>query len=155
VFTPQSEGEIPSLSYSPLLEPISGEWKPELRLIEWWGSPGAWGYSRAALALKHPFLEGLPQAVALEAQPAYQRVAPRFTWLMTGQPELVQVERAVVEFSLGVDAPYTSDLLSVSWGKGSLVLNTLHLAEHLDEDPAADRILQNILQTLATQAVDS
>jgi hypothetical protein len=155
VFTPQSEGEIPSLSYSPLLEPISGEWKPELRLIEWWGSPGAWGYSRAALALKHPFLDGLPQAVALEAQPAYQRVAPRFTWLMTGQPELVQVERAVVEFSLGVDAPYTSDLLSVSWGKGSLVLNTLHLAEHLDEDPAADRILQNILQTLATQAVDS
>jgi hypothetical protein len=149
VFTPQSEEEVPSLSYSSLLEPISGEWKPDLRLIDWWGSPGAWGYSRAVLALQHPFLEGLPQAVALEAQPAYHRVAPRFTWLMTGQPELVHVERAVVEFSLGVDAPYTSDLFSVSLGKGTLVLNTLHLAEHLGTDPAADGILQNIIRTLA------
>jgi hypothetical protein len=155
VFTPNSEEAIPNLSYSSLLEAISGEWKPDLRLIGWWGSPGAWGYSRAVLALQHPFLEGLPQAVALEAQPAYQRVAPRFTWVMTGQPELVHVERAVVEFSLGVDAPYTSDLFSVSCGRGTLVLNTLHLAEHLDADPAADRILENILKTLARQAVDS
>jgi hypothetical protein len=51
---------------------------------------------------------------------------------MTGQPELIRVKRAVVEFSLGVDAPYTADLLSVSWGRGTLVLNTLHVAEHLD-----------------------
>ena len=152
MFAPRTGENIPSPSFSPLLEPISGEWKPDLRLIDWWGSPGSWGYSRAALALEHPFLEGLPQAVALEAQPAYQRVAPRFTWLMTGQPELIHVDRAVVEFSLGVDAPYTSDLFSVSWGKGTLVLNTLHLAEHLDTDPAADRILQNILRTLARQA---
>jgi hypothetical protein len=155
VFTARSEDEVPSLSYSSLLEPISGEWKPELRLIDWWGSPGAWGYSRAALALQHSFLEGLPQAVALEAQPAYQRVAPRYTWVMTGQPALVHAERAVVEFSLGVDAPYTSDLFSLSWGQGTLVLNTLHLAEYLDVDPAADRILENIIRTLARQAVDS
>jgi hypothetical protein len=150
VFTPTSEADIPNLSYSTLLEPISGEWKPELRMIDWWGSPGAWGYSRAALALQHPYLDGLPQSVALEAQPAYQRVAPRFTWVMTGQPELAQVDRAVVEFSLGVDAPYTSDLFSVSWGKGTLVLNSLHLAEHLDDDPAADRIVQNIITALTS-----
>jgi hypothetical protein len=61
----------------------------------------------------------------------------------------------VVEFSLAVDAPYTSDLFSVSYGQGTLVLNTLHLAEHLDIDPAADRILENIIRTLARQAVDS
>lgn len=66
----------PSLSFSPLMEPVISDWKPELREISWWGSPGAWGYSRTALALQHSFLEGLPQAVALEAQPAYQRVAP-------------------------------------------------------------------------------
>ena len=119
-------------------------------MIDWWGSPGAWGYSRAALALEHTYLEGLPQSVALEAQPAYQRVAPRFTWVMTGQPELAQVDRAVAEFSLGVDAPYTSDLFSISWGKGTLVLNTLHLAENLDDDPAADRILQNIITGLTS-----
>jgi hypothetical protein len=138
----------PSLSFSPLLEPVIGEWKPELREITWWGSPGAWGYSRTALALKHPFLEGLPQAVALEAQPAYQRVAPKFTWLMTGAPELANVDSAVVESSLHVDAPYTADLFSIASGKGTLVLNTLHLAENLNSDPAADRILENILQNL-------
>jgi hypothetical protein len=29
--------------FSDLLEPVSGKWKPELRKIDWWGSPGAWG----------------------------------------------------------------------------------------------------------------
>lgn len=34
-------------------------------------------------------------------------------------------------------------------GKGTLVLNTLNIAEHLGADPAADRILENILTNLA------
>jgi hypothetical protein len=148
VFSLQPSEDLPERSYSSLLEPISGDWKPDLRL-GWWGSPGGWGYSRAALALQHPFLDGLPQAVALEAQPAYHRVAPRFTWQMAGQPELVHVESAVAEFALNVDAAYTSDLCSISCGKGTLVLNTLHLAEHLGTDPAADRILENIIRTIA------
>jgi hypothetical protein len=135
-----------SQSYSGLLEPIMGGWKPELREISWWGSPGSWGYSRTALALQHPFLEGLPQAVALEAQPEYKRIAPQFTWLMTGVPTLAAVDSAVVESSLHVDLPYTADLFRVVCGQGTLVLNTLHLAENLNTDPAADRILENILK---------
>ncbi|HEX4022147.1 MAG TPA: hypothetical protein VHX63_13455 [Acidobacteriaceae bacterium] len=145
-------------SYSPLMGPVIGNsptipdypgWKPVLKAISWWGSPGAWGYSRTALALQHPFLEGLPQAVALEAQPAYQRVAPRYTWDITGAPELAEVDSAVVENALNVDGPYTADLFSVTSGEGRMVLNTLHLAENLDTDPASDRILENILLVLA------
>lgn len=136
------------LSCSPLMKTVIGGWKPELREISWWGTPGAWGYSRTALALQHPFLEGLPQAVALEAQPAYQRVAPEYTWFLASVPELANIDTAVVESSLHVDAPYTADLLSVTSGEGRIVLNTLHLAENLDTDPAADRILENILLTL-------
>jgi hypothetical protein len=135
-------------SYSKLLQPLSGGWKPELRRISWWGSPGAWGYSRTALALNHPFLDGLPQAVPLEAQPVYQRVAPEFTWLLSGQPQDLSLDRAVVESSLHVDLPYTSDLFSVPCGQGTLVLNTLRIAEHLGSDPAADHILENILTKL-------
>ncbi len=136
-------------SYSGLLKPVSGRWKPELRAISWWGTPGAWGYSRTALALQHPFLEGLPQAVALEAQPAYQQIAPQYTWVLDGQPQLTQVRHAVVESNLAVDGPYTTDLCTVSWGKGTLVLNTLHLGKNLGSDPAADRILENILKDLS------
>lgn len=58
------------------------------------------------------------QAVALEAQLAYQRVAPKFTWLMTGAPELAGVDSVVVESSLHVDAPYTADLVSVRSREG-------------------------------------
>jgi hypothetical protein len=147
VGAPDSAGAA-GLSYSPLMPPLIGGWKPELREIYWWGSPGAWGYSRTALALRHPFLEGLPQAVALEAQPAYQRVAPKYTWALTALPELAEIDSAVVESSLHVDAPYTADLFSVISGNGKFVLNTLHLAENLNVDPASDRILENIVRNL-------
>jgi len=133
-------------TYSELLEPVSGNWKPKLVEISWWGNPGAWGYSRTALALMSPYLKGLPQAVALEAQPAYQRVAPKYTWRLDGRPESVPVGRAVVESSLNVDTAYTSDLFSMPFGEGVLVLSTLHLAEYLSADPAADRILENIVE---------
>jgi hypothetical protein len=146
VFAGKVETKTFAQSYNNLLGPVVGGWKPELRKISWWGSPGAWGYSRTALALQHPFLEGLPQAVALEAQPEYKRIAPQFTWLMTGVPALAAVDSAVVESSLHVDTAYTADLFRVVCGQGTLVLNTLHLAENLNTDPAADRILENILK---------
>jgi hypothetical protein len=143
---PASAGSVQG--YSDLLEPVSGGWKPELRKIDWWGSPGAWGYARTALALEDEFLKGLPQGNALEAQPAYQRVAPQYTWVMNDQPQGLQIRHAVREFNLALDMPYTSDLLSLAVGQGTLVLTSLRLAEHLDQDPAADRILENILTEL-------
>lgn len=137
--------------FSSLLEPVRAGWKPELREIGWWGEPGAWGYGRTALALQHPFLEGLPQGIALEARPPYQRIAPRFTFLLTGQPDDLAIDRAVVEASVHVNIPYTADLFSLSLGEGTLVLTTLRIADFLDGDPAADRILENILQTFGAR----
>jgi hypothetical protein len=130
------------------MEPIHGDWKPELRKISWWGQPGAWGYGRAALALEHPFLEGLPQGVPLEAQPAYQRIAPAHTWVLSEKPQEVSVDAAVLESCVHVDLPFTADLFSLRWGEGTMVLNTLYLVEYLNTDPAADRILENILAAL-------
>ncbi|HWH57109.1 MAG TPA: hypothetical protein VN682_05720 [Terriglobales bacterium] len=131
-----------------MLEPVSRKWKPELREIAWWGNPGAWGYGRTALALRHRFLEGLPEGVALEAQPEYQNVVPQYTWVLSDKPDGIGLDRAVVESNLEVDLPDTSDLFSMPFGKGRLVLNTLHIAERLNSDPAADRILKNIINTM-------
>jgi hypothetical protein len=144
----QEDPETKEPYYSSWLQPLSGGWKPGLRPISWWGQPGACGYSRTALALNHRFLAGLPQAVPLEAQPVYQRIAPKFTWLLSGQPEGIILDRAIVESSLHVDLPYTTDLASVPFGKGTLILNTLRIVENLGTDPAADRILENILTNL-------
>jgi hypothetical protein len=140
-------------SYSDLLEPISGGWKPELRKIDWWGSPGAWGYARTALALKDDYLKGLPQGKSLEAQPAYQRVAPQYTWVMNNQPKGLEIRHAVREFNLALDMPYASDLLSLAVAQGTLILTSLRLTEHLDQDPAADKILENILTELTQDGV--
>ena len=155
VLPAKEEGKTQSPSDSDVLYPIiplgatgQGEWKPELREISWWGNPGAWGYSRTALALQHPFLEGLPQAVALEAQPEYQRIAPKYTWFLAGVPALAAVDSAVVESALNVDTAYTADLFRAVCGQGTLVLNTLHIAENLNADPAADLILENMLRNL-------
>ncbi len=138
----------PPPTYSDLLEALSEGWKPELRRIDWWGAPSAWGYTRTALALQHPYLAGLPQAKALEAQPEYQRVAPANTWLMNDPPSSIRINHAVRESSLAVDLPYCSDLFTVSVGSGQLVLNSLRIAQFLGRDPAADILLENILSEL-------
>jgi hypothetical protein len=136
--------------------PALGEdWKPELRKIDWWGAPSAWGYTRTALALEHPFLQGLPQAKPLEAQPEYQRIAPMFTWVMNRPPSSAGVRHAVRESSLAVDMPYSSDLFSASIGSGQLVLNTLRIAQYLDKDPSADILLENIICECAKQGSDN
>jgi hypothetical protein len=132
-------------SFSELLEPLAGSWKPELRKIDWWGAPSAWGYTRTPLALQHAYLKGLPQAKALEAQPEYQRVAPAYTWVMGDVPPSIRISHAVRESSLAVDMPYSSDLFSVTVGSGAIVLNTLRITQYLHRDPAADLILENIV----------
>lgn len=107
VFDAGETGGTPSRErqYSGLLEQIAGSWKPELRQISWWGAPGAWGYSRVALTLRHRFLDGLPQAGHWKRSPAYQRIAPKYTWLLEGKPGSVGVDAAVLEASLNVDMP--------------------------------------------------
>lgn len=141
-------------SYSELLEPLAGTWKPELRKIDWWGAPSAWGYTRTPLALQHAYLAGLPQAKALEAQPEYQRVAPAYTWVMGDVPSATRVSHAVRESSLAVDMPYSSDLFSVCVGSGAVVLNTLRIAQFLNRDPAADLILENIVCEISKRGND-
>ena len=137
--------------YSDLLDPLIKNWKPELRKIDWWGAPSAWGYTRTALALRHPFLDGLPQAKAFEAQPVYQRIAPQFTWLMNDQPQDIQISHAVMESSLAVDIPYTSDLFSVPVGQGILILTSLRIGDYLGIDPASDKVLENILLAITKE----
>jgi hypothetical protein len=142
------------VSFSELLEPLAGNWKPELRKIDWWGAPSAWGYTRTPLALRHAYLNGLPQAKALEAQPEYQRVAPAYTWVMGDIPSSIRISHAVRESSLAVDMPYSSDLFSVGVGSGAIVLNTLRIAPYLHRDPAADLILENIVCEICKQGND-
>jgi hypothetical protein len=98
--------------------------------------------------LQHHYLAGLPQGKALEAQPVYQRIAPSFTWLMNDPPVDLPIRYAVRESNLAVDMPYTSDLLSVPSGSGTLVLTSLRIAQYLNQDPAADMVLENIVGEL-------
>lgn len=150
---PPSDLAAPA-NFSELLEPLAGSWKPELRKIDWWGAPSAWGYTRTPLALQHAYLSGLSQAKALEAQPEYQRVAPAYTWVMGDPPSSMTLHHAVRESSLAVDMPYSSDLFSVAVGSGAVVFNTLRIAQYVNRDPAADLILENIICDICKQGSD-
>ncbi len=143
-----------AVSFSELLDPLAGSWKPELRKIDWWGAPSAWGYTRTPLALRHAYFNGLPQAKALEAQPEYQRVAPAYTWVMGDVPSSMEISHAVRESSLAVDMAYSSDLFSVAVGSGAIVLNTLRIVPQLHHDPAADLILENIVGEICKRGND-
>ena len=48
------------------------------------------------------------------------------------------------------EAWWGSDLVSVPYGKGRMLLSTLHVAEHLGKDPVADKLLYNIVRWAAS-----
>jgi hypothetical protein len=67
---------------------------------------------------------------------------------MQGRPQDLDVRHAVMESNVAVDTPYTSDLFSLPLGAGRLVLTSLRIVPGLNTDPAADRILENIVSEL-------
>ena len=69
-------------------------------------------------------------------------------------PSSTRISHAVRESSLAVDMAYSSDLFSVAVGSGTVVLNTLSIAQNLHRDPAADLILENILCEICKRGND-
>ena len=103
-----------------------------------------WLYHKECVAKAHPIFEGLQGRGILDWY-YYGAVTPHY--LFDGQE--VPDEVVAAAFAMGYSTPggYASGLLmSVHrFGEGRFMLNTFPLLENLDVEPAADRLLLNMI----------
>lgn len=103
----------------------------------------SWLYHKDEWAKPHPIFEGLPTGMLDYA--LYRQLIPDVAW--TGQDAPAEAVCGANDASLN----YAGGLmLSVhQLGTGRFVLNALRIRENLDSDPAADRLLVNLLRYAA------
>lgn len=103
----------------------------------------SWLYHKDEWAKPHPILEGLPTGLLDYA--LFRQLIPDVAW--SGQDAPAEAVCGANDASLN----YASGLmLSVhQMGAGRFILNTLRIRENLGVDPAADRLLVNVLRHAA------
>lgn len=103
----------------------------------------SWLYHKDEWAKPHPIFDGLPTGMLDYA--LYRQLIPDVAW--TGQDAPAEAVCGANDASLN----YAGGLmLSVhQLGAGRFILNALRIREHLGSDPAADRLLVNLLRYAA------
>jgi hypothetical protein len=104
----------------------------------------SWLYHKDEWAKNHPIFEGLPAGDLMDYT-FYREIIPDAAW--TGQDPPAEVVAGAINTSIDYSAGL---LVSVhSLGAGRFILNTLHIRENLGQNPAADRLLVNMLRYAA------
>jgi len=122
--------------------PAIDGWRPDPRLPRW-------GYGGMRYVTTHPIFAGLPTGCAIGETDVYARVCAADSFGIDDAPESVQLDWPVVYANSEALDPYRADVITLRYGKGRIVLTTMNLVPNLDEDPAADRIVLNIIDYLA------
>ncbi len=112
-------------------------------LVPIWG----WLYLKDEWAKRHPIFEGLP-AGGLMDYAYYRELIPDLVW--QGQDPPAEAVSGAIKAS----QDYTSGLMVSVYnlGAGRMVLNTLRIHQNLSGNPAAERLLRNMLRYAARDA---
>jgi hypothetical protein len=104
-----------------------------------------WLYHADDWAKHHPIFDGLPHGGLMDYT-FYRELIPDLVW--TGQDPPAEAVAGAINASLG----YESGLLVAvcDLGAGRFILNTLRIRENLGKNPAAERLLRNMLRYAAT-----
>lgn len=101
----------------------------------------SWLYHKDEWAKKHPIFEGLP-AGGLMDYTFYREIISDSAW--TGQDTPAEVVAGATNTSQDYSAGLTVSVYSL--GAGRFILNSLLIRENLGRNPAADRLLLNMLR---------
>jgi hypothetical protein len=96
---------------------------------------------------KHAVFEGLPQGGFLDQ--LYQNIAPASALMEVAGEELagcVAWSAEPHDYYPKLEAWHAVDLATVPHGKGTMILSTFQILEHLGKDPLADKLLVNLLK---------
>ena len=103
-----------------------------------------WLYHKDDWAKNHPIFDGLPAGCILD-HTSYREVLPTTVW--AGQDVPAEVVAGSINAALGYSSGLTVAVYKL--GAGRFTLNTLHVREHLGDDPVAERLLRNMLRHAA------
>lgn len=113
-----------------------------------------WLYHREDVAKRHPIFKGLQGAGLLDWD-YYGQIIPQYLFEGQDTPDDV----AAAAFAVGYTSPdgYASGLISGTYrlGAGCFIVNTLRILEYLDKNPAADRLLLNMIRYAASLVRDT
>ena len=107
-----------------------------------------WAFRNQHVAKKHPYTDGLPLGVLWDNY--YDQVMPEFCFSEIQLPDEIiaaSITAPYVDFNSDEVHNYLSGISMgiYNYGKGKLVLNTFHILDQLGKNPAADRLLLNML----------
>jgi hypothetical protein len=107
-----------------------------------------WVYHREDVAKQHPLFAGLPAGGMLDWY-YYLQITPNMLFEGQDPPE----DAVAAAFAPGdwLGNGYNSGLVTGVYrlGSGRFIINTLRILENLNADPAADRLLLNMIRTSA------
>lgn len=105
-----------------------------------------WLYHKECVAKRHPVFDGLQGPGVLDWD-YYDQVIPHTIFRGQDAPDEV-VAAAFAVGHVGQPDHYASGILVCAYnlGAGRLILNTFKVLEHLDQHPAADRLLINLVR---------
>lgn len=105
-----------------------------------------WLYHKECVAGRHPVFEGLPGAGIMDMD-YYGPVIPHEVFADIDTPDQTIAAAFVTGYH---DLPdgYGCSILIGAWrsGEGRFILSTPYVLENLDDHPAADRLLVNLIQ---------
>jgi hypothetical protein len=107
----------------------------------------SWLYHKEDWYKKHPIFAGLP-APGLMDYTYYREIIP--DTVFAGQDPPLEAVAGAINAAIG----YSSGLLTAVYrfGEGRFVLNTLQIRQNLGTQPAAERLLRNLLRYAATDS---
>jgi hypothetical protein len=105
-------------------------------------------YHKECVAKAHPIFEGL-QAKAILDWYYYGQLIPHFVWDGQDTPDEVIAAAFAVGYGVPDIAPSYGSAILMSrykFGEGQFLLNTFPILDQLNENPAADRLLLNLVK---------
>jgi hypothetical protein len=102
---------------------------------------GAWLYHKDEWAKQHPIFEGL-QCGGMMDYALYRDIIPDLAFAGVEDPA------EAIAGANDVSCGYSSGLMMAAYrfGAGRFILNTLNIRDNLGKDPAAERLLRNLLR---------
>ncbi|MBN2296161.1 MAG: hypothetical protein JXM70_27265, partial [Pirellulales bacterium] len=100
----------------------------------------SWLYHKDEWAKRHPIFDGLPCGGLMDYT-FYREIISDLAW--TGQEVPAEVVAGATNTSQDYSAGLTVSVNTL--GAGQFILNTLNIQENLEKNPAADRLLLNML----------
>ena len=117
-----------------------------------WNTLGAWS-GRPHIVKKHPVFKGLPTEQIMHG--VYENIHPKTSMMMQKGEYIAGImgydhfpnQDIMVRHYNGIgDVFYGADVMTTPWGNGEMLFSTMDIITHLGKDPAAEKLLFNMIE---------